>query len=189
MHYRTERRIFRNDMITAEYVKSVLNEARGGVAGERATALAREYCGFSPEDGEAAFERAMSALRYDLRYDPDPFISTLNYTPADALASRIAPLWTNEITLRLAALAVPQADAENFFRWHRMRAYDMIINAAGADIPIPPAGEEGTLDFLCPFAYSSLYMGGLVDAGSGILLRRVNCRPWGIKPIGDRPLP
>lgn len=176
-------------MITAEYVKSVLNEARGGVTDERMTALAREYCGFHPEDGEAALQRAVSALSRDLRYEPNPFISTLNYTPADALASRIAPLWTDEITHRLAALAAPLSDAENFFRWHRMSAYDMILNAAGAEIPLPPAREEGALDFLCPFAYSSLYMGGFVGAGSGILLRRVNCRPWGIKPIGGCPLP
>lgn len=151
--------------------------------------LLRSYMGIRSDGSEYPEEDGVRALIRDIRYDPDPYISTMDYTPADRAASLVHPLWTEEMTKRLSDISgdllADDIRAENIFRWNRTEIYSLIMRAADASaVSLPEVYMPDALSFYCPYAFARLYMSGATGAGSGVLLRRVNCRPWGIKPIG-----
>ena len=160
---------------TADSIKELLKDTSSA----EFLRLADAYDGKYLPHGDAA-ER----LRRDLDYDPSPYISTLDYKPEDRIASIVHPLWSDELTHclygRLAGMIGKGRD-EDLFRWNRAFVCDNIIAAAkDAEVRLP---SDVMPSFYCPYSFSRLYMSGLVTAQSGILLRRTNCRPWGIKPL------
>ncbi len=132
---------------------------------------------------------AAAILERDIAYDPNPYISTMDYRPEDRLAAEVHPLWTDALTRELAdrcADVLGTKHAEDFFRWNRSEVCRRIFEAAGiCGITLP--AEPVLPSFYCPYAFSRLYGAGYTDAGSGVLLRRTNCRPWGFKPVGCPP--
>lgn len=172
---------------TSENVKEILSGKGGETALAELLSAYSDNCAVECENGE---ESVLTALRRDLAYDPDPYISTMDLKPEDRIASRVHPQWTDELTEALAGvcgelLSGDGARAENFFRWNRNAAFSAVISAAKkTGIALSCTEQPERLSFFCPYAFSRLYMAGYVERGSGILLRRVNCRPWGIKPIG-----
>lgn len=170
-------------MFTTEKIKDLVNNI-DLTPGKGLCKAIYEYSGILSDNDKHPLYEVLSALRNDLLYDPDPFISTLDYKPEDRLAGIVSGLWTDELTDELHNLCTSEINgghAEDFFRWHRYDAMKRIECAADkCKISLP---EKTMLSFYCPYAFARLYMAGFTDAGSGVLLRRVNCRPWGIKPI------
>ena len=163
-----------------EYTESTIKELLENTSSAEYMKLADAYDGKYLPHGDTA-ER----LRRDLDYDPSPYISTLDYKPEDRLAGVIHPLWSDELTRclydRLMGITGNGRD-EDLIRWNRAFICDNIFAAAKeAGVLLP--NDDVMPSFYCPYSFSRLYMSGLVKAQSGILLRRTNCRPWGIKPL------
>lgn len=169
-----------------EYTESRIKELLEIASSDEFLQLADAYDGKYLSHADTA-ER----LRRDLEYDPSPYISTMDYRPEDRLAGVVHPLWSDALTLclhdRLIGMTGKGRD-EDLFRWNRALICDNIFAAAG-DVGVLLPECDVLPSFYCPYAFSRLHMGGLVTAQSGILLRRTNCRPWGIKPLGGDPVP
>lgn len=171
-------------MYTTEKIKELISDIDLTPENELCKAI-YAYTGILSSRGDQSFYAALTAMKSDLTYDPDPHISTLDFKPEDRLAGVVSFLWTDKLTDELHNLCLSEISgeyAEEYFRWHRYDVMQYIERAAdNYSIALP---DKNMLSFYCPYAFAKLYMAGKVSAGKGVLLRRVNCRPWGIKPFG-----
>ena len=173
-------------LFTTKYIKELLASSYGRENDLKRVIAA--YSGNLPGNDTASLTQGIELLKRDLSYDPDPHVALLNFTPEDRLAHFVHPLWSDRLTARLAELCcdeIVSGEAEELFRWDRAETYGRISAAAkDIDVALPESGSE-RYSFYSPYAYSRLYIAGIVPFGTGILLRRVNCRPWYVKPIGE----
>lgn len=138
------------------------------------------------------------ALGNDLAYVPDPLISTMDYSPSDRLVNSltgvIGSVATDAVSSILPVGTDPQT-TEDYFRWHAGEAVRKLCEALlKNDKTTTPTdelracAEQGEYRPICSLSWYlyALYVkrGIITPTNFGLLLRRVNCRPWGIKFFG-----
>lgn len=177
---------------TTDNVKRIIAEYASGSVGVLAP-LYSVYVGLPFSDAADA-KLFIADLERDIAYDPDPYISTMDYTPSDRIIGCFNAICDDKVAEKLSCILsdVNGSDVENYFRWH---AGDVVKRAesilgdekafAAIFFDLRTYAENGERRVVCAlswYIYALLsYRGYICAPENSLLLRRVNCRPWGLK--------
>ncbi len=175
-------------------VKEIIEKYETQGKDDDIAALCEVYTLFPNKFGDD-FGNLVAEIKRDLKYDPNPYISTMDYTPSDRVVGAFNKLCCKDTAKKISAVIPCKDNAlmlENYFRWHAGEVVRKVFDLLGDDAEfrsvfseLKKYAEYGEYRAVCAlswYVYALLVKHGYVTATeNGLLLRRVNCRPWGLK--------